>query len=97
MDRTCYFSFTAKCLHCYTFQVARLGWPASAIHFACIRPIRPKVNCTATSQLLSEVVNIDQTIGVTRSCSSRSYALLLKPMAGLGAHGSVNEHRDVGY
>ena len=24
-------SFTTKCLHCYAFQVARLGWPASAL------------------------------------------------------------------
>ena len=35
-----HFSFTMKCLHCYASQVARLGWPASAMHLACIQPIR---------------------------------------------------------
>ena len=38
--RTCYFSFTMKCLRCYAFQVARLGWPAGAMHLVCIRTIR---------------------------------------------------------
>ena len=33
---TRHFSFTTKCLHCYASQVARLGWPASAMHLACI-------------------------------------------------------------
>ena len=37
---TRHFSFTTKCLHCYTSQVARLGCPASAMHVACIQPIR---------------------------------------------------------
>ena len=37
---TSHFSFDMKCLHCYTSQVARLGWPASALHLACIQPIR---------------------------------------------------------
>ena len=31
---TCHFSFTAKCLCCYTFQVARLGWLASTMHLS---------------------------------------------------------------
>ena len=29
-----------KCLRCYAFEVARLGWPASAMCLACIQPIR---------------------------------------------------------
>ena len=31
--------FTSKCLRCYPFQVARLGWPASAMRLACIQPL----------------------------------------------------------